>query len=267
VNELDLALEMAGMADEISLRYFARNPEVSIKQDGSLVTIADRLIEERIRARIAEVFPGHGVLGEEEGLQGDHSAPVWVIDPIDGTNNYASGIPVFATLIALRVEGRTELGVVSAPALEETYDATRGGGARLNGKTIGVSNISTMSDATVCFGSYRRMIRHGYEEQVREILAVCRRDRGFGDFWGHMLVAKGALEAMVEPKLKLWDVAACEVIVEEAGGRLTNFRGEPFPDTDARPPLEDSGPQPRGAASCLSSNGVLHDQMIGLLAR
>ncbi len=260
MDELTFALELAGAADEIAMKYFDRDPETSVKKDGSLVTVADRQIEALIRRRIREQFPSHAILGEETGLEGDAGAPIWIVDPIDGTNNYASGIPIFGTLIALRVNGRTEVGVASAPALGELYDAATGDGARMNGKPIQVSKVDAMAGAVVCIGSYRRMRKRGYQEQLERIFDDCRRDRGFGDFWGYMLVAKGAADVMLEPNLNMWDIAPLEVIVSEAGGRASTFAGEPYPEsriTDYK----------SGDGSFMASNGLLHEDLVARLAR
>lgn len=259
MDELSLALELADIGDEIAMKYFSRNPETSVKQDGTLVTVADREIEAAIRSRIREEFPRHAILGEESGLQGEPGGPIWVIDPIDGTNNYAAGIPIFGTLIGLRVDGRTEVGVASAPALGERYWAATGSGATMNGNPIAVSAVGSMSDAVVCTGSYKRMARYGYRDRLDELLAGCRRDRGFGDFWGYMLVARGAAEVMVEPNLKAWDVIALEVIVREAGGRTSGFGGDPYPES--RITSQD------GDGSFLCTNGLLHNEMVRRLAK
>lgn len=253
MDELTLALELADISDEIAMKYYSHDPESSIKQDGTLVTVADREIEQAVRIRIKQQFPGHSILGEESGMQGGEDAPTWVIDPIDGTNNFAAGIPIFGTLIALRVEGRTVVGVASGPALGERYEAAESDGARLNGKPIHVSGIESLDRAVVCIGSYRRMARYGYKEQLDDILNTCRRDRGFGDFWGYMLVARGAAEVMAEPRLKIWDVAALEVIVREAGGLATGFSGRPYPN-----PGPGAGPD----TSFLCTNGLLHPEMV-----
>ena len=244
--ELAFALELADAADEISMRYFSHSLEVFTKQDGSLVTRADQEIERTLRGRIAERFPGHAVLGEEGGLIGSGSAPLWVIDPIDGTNNFAWGIPIFATLIALQHDGETVVGVVSAPALRERYEAAAGQGARMNGSPICVSNVATIGEARVVYASWRGWVEAGLDRRWASILTRCRRSRGFGDFWGHVLVARGAAEVMAEPELQPWDVAALAVIVAEAGGRLTDFGGRPF----------------RERGSCLTTNGRLHDKIL-----
>jgi len=251
-DELAFALELADAADEISMRSFSRSPEVFTKQDGSLVTGADHEIEATLRERIAGRFPGHAVLGEEGGFAGagsvgsSGSVPLWVIDPIDGTNNFAWGIPIFATLIALQQGGETVVGVVSAPALGERYEAAAGEGARMNGSPICVSNVATIGEARVVYASWRGWVEAGLDRRWASILTRCRRSRGFGDFWGHVLVARGAAEIMAEPELQPWDVAALAVIVAEAGGRLTDFGGRPF----------------RERGSCLTTNGRLHDEIL-----
>jgi histidinol-phosphatase len=258
MDELKLARELADIADEISLKYFSKNPEVTTKDDGTLVTVADREIETALRKRIKETFPDHGVLGEEQGLQGAREGPIWVIDPIDGTNNFAWGIPIYATLIALRVDGVTNVGLASAPAIGERYEAARGDGARMNGMPIRVSDVRTIEDARVCYGSYRGVVAAGLGDRWVDILKRAKRERGFGDFWGHMLVARGAEEVMVEPSLAIWDVAALEVIVQEAGGKMTGFSGAPYPESRMW--------GPEGDGSCLSTNGQLHDQLVAVLS-
>ena len=250
-SELSFALELAAESDEIAMHWFSRDPDVSTKEDGTLVTVADREIEQLLRRRIHDRFPTDGVLGEEAGLEPGESDRLWILDPIDGTNNYAWGIPIFGTLIGLRAGGRTVVGVVSAPALGERYDAATGAGARMNGSPITVSDASTVEDARICFASWAGWAAIGLAERLSSVLTRCRRSRGFGDFWGHMLVARGAADAMAEPDLRIWDVAAMEIIVEEAGGRLTTLSGDPWgrvPPAD----LYDC------RQSCLTTNGPLH---------
>lgn len=251
MDELDLARELADIAADIAMRYFSHDPEVSIKGDGTLVTVADREVEAALRKRIAERFPSHAILGEEEGFQGDESSPVWVIDPIDGTNNFAWGIPIFGTLIGLRIGDRTEIGIASGPALGERYEGIRGAGATMNRAPIRVSNISTIEQARICYSSWEDWAKADLEEQWASILRRCERSRGFGDFWGHMLVARGSAEAMAEPILAPWDAYPLEVIIEEAGGRISSFDGEKF----------------GGLGSCLSTNGLLHDEIVVALSR
>lgn len=258
-SELSFALELAAESDEIAMRWFAHDPDVSTKEDGSLVTVADREIEQLLRRRIHDRFPADGVLGEEGGLEPGESDRLWILDPIDGTNNYAWGIPIFGTLIGLRVGGRTVAGVVSAPALGERYDAASGAGARMNGSPIAVSAASTVEDARICYASWYGWDAAGLADRWLSILTRCRRSRGFGDFWGHMLVARGAADAMAEPELRTWDVAALEVIVEEAGGRLTTLSGDPW----GRVPPADLYDVRQ---SCLTTNGGLHSTLLSELS-
>jgi histidinol-phosphatase len=254
-DELAFALDLAEESDEIAMRWFCRDPDVSTKEDGSLVTVADREIERMLRRRIHDRFPGDGVLGEEGGLEPGECGRLWVLDPVDGTNNYAWGIPIFGTLIGLRVGGRTEVGVVSAPALGERYDAARGAGARMNGSAIGVSSVTTVEEARICFASWGGWVEAGLAGRWASVLERCRRSRGFGDFWGHMLVARGAADAMAEPELRVWDVAAMEIVVEEAGGRLTTLGGAPWGGVEGAE-LYDL------RQGCLTTNGGLHPRLL-----
>lgn len=251
LQELDAALSFARAGGRIAMRHFRTQLRSQQKADGTWVTEADWAVEAQVRLRIARAFPEHNVLGEEEGLTAAgggpavDGAPTWIVDPVDGTNNYMAGIPIWATLVALVVGGETVAGVAHAPALQETYDAATGEGARCNGEPIGVADTSDLGDATVLFagvGGWKE--REGFDELTRR----ARRTRGFGDFWGHCLVARGAAHVMVEPELSEWDVAALRPIVAEAGGRLTGL---------------DGGPWKSGA--CITTNGPLHDEVLALL--
>ena len=252
VGELSFALDLARLGGRIALGHFKHNPQRTMKKDGTWVTEADWAVEAQIRLRLARTFPDHNVLGEEEGLTAAGGgpprarAPTWVIDPIDGTHNYMAGIPLWATLVALRVDEKSVVGVAHAPAIQETYDAGRGLGARLNGEAIRVEEVTDLGEASY-FSSGEAAGPSGVAELHHELVARCRRHRGFGDFWGHMLVARGAGHVMLEPELNLWDVAALEPIVEEAGGRLTGLDGEAWK----------RGP-------CLTTCGSLHDQVLDL---
>ncbi len=223
---LRFALELADTADEISMRYF-RSDDTSVrsKADGTPVTQADEGIERTLRDHIASRYPDHGVFGEEEGDTSGGAPSRWIIDPIDGTKNFSWGIPVWGTLIAFEDAGEIVCGVVSAPALGERYAAARGEGATRNGETIGVSTIDDLAEARIGFGSVKEFERSGNAERFQRLIAAAAHDRGIGDFYGHMLVAAGSLEAMVEPRLAPWDMAPLIVIVEEAGGRLTDLQG------------------------------------------
>ena len=253
-TELAFALEVARLGGKIALSHFGRNPEARQKDDGSWVTEADWAVESQIRLRIARTFPDHNVLGEEEGLTaaggGEPKAgvPTWVIDPIDGTNNYMSGIPIWATLVGLRIGDKSVVGVADAPALEETYDGALGLGARMNAKAIEVDKTDDLEKATFAFGGVDSFYKYEFGGLFESLVKGTYRSRGFGDFWGHMLVARGAVHVMIEPNLNVWDVAALEPIITEAGGRLTQLNGEPWVD----------------GGSCVSTNGLLHEQVVTL---
>jgi histidinol-phosphatase len=246
-EELAFANEVADEAAQIALSYFGSDLRVRLKPDRTPVTEADEAIEAMIRERVAARFPGDAVLGEEGGGDGGGSRR-WIVDPIDGTKNFADGVQVWATLLALEVDGDLALGLVSAPALGERYEAVRGRGARLNGSPIRVSRADRISRALVCYADIQDWIDDPSAPALLEIVRGARRDRGFGDFWGHCLVARGAADVMFEVSLAAWDYAACQVVVEEAGGKVTAFDGTPV----------------RDGGSVLTTNGLLHD---GLVAR
>ncbi len=255
--DVELARELALLGGGIAHEGYQRHPPATRKGDGTWVTEADLAAEEAIRARLARERPGHNVLGEEDGLhaaaggEAVPGAPTWVVDPIDGTHSYMVGIPLWATLVGLVVDGTVVVGVCHAPGLGETYEATAGGGARMNGEPIGV-RATALAEAMVVSGGLRSAQEHGLEGFYRELSASAWRVRGLGDFWGHMLVARGAAQIMVDPIVRTWDTTAIEVIVREAGGTITQVDGSPIAD----------------GRSCLSTCGPpLHDQVVALAAR
>ncbi|HEY6213490.1 MAG TPA: inositol monophosphatase family protein [Vicinamibacterales bacterium] len=240
-RDLQLALEMADAADAITMRWFrSKELDVRTKSDRTPVSVADEETERMIRATLARERPGDGIIGEEFGVSGA-SQRRWIVDPVDATKNYIRGIPVFATLIALEEEGAIVAGVVSAPAMAKRWWAARGAGAFCNGEAIRVSSIATIEEAYL--SSYAL---------TDPYLALARRSKramAFSDFWAHMLVAEGCLDIAVEPKLAPWDMAPLQIIVEEAGGRFTDTRGQARHDG------------PNG----LSTNGLLHDAVLEML--
>lgn len=237
--DLAFALELADAADALSLsRFRAADLRVETKPDLTPVTDADRAVERALRERIAAARPGEGVLGEEEGDDG--GGVRWILDPIDGTRNFSRGIPVWATLIALEREGALTVGVVSAPALGRRWWAARGEGAFAGGERIRVSAVADLDAASASCSLARDLA--ALEPHVWHA-------RGIGDFWQHVLVAEGALDAAVDAPLALYDYAAFTVIVEEAGGRVT------APDGGAARPGE----------PVVSSNGLLHDAVLALI--
>jgi histidinol-phosphatase len=249
-RELDAMLRWVELTDPIALRHFSTNVETETKADGTPVTVADREVERALRAHIAEDFDGDAVFGEEQGATAGTGARRWIVDPIDGTKNYARGIPVFATLVALEDDGELVAAMVSAPALGSRWWAARGAGAFRDGARIGVSGVARIEDADLCTGGTDWAREPAQAEALARLNHAVRRARGFGDFWGHVLVAQGSMDVMVEfAPLAEYDIAAPRVIVEEAGGRVTSMDG-------AR--------DPRGGA-VVTSNGALHDDVLTLL--
>jgi histidinol-phosphatase len=253
-RELTFALEIAERAGITAMGHFRRDVTSKQKADGTWVTEADRAVESELRSLIARDYPDHNILGEEEGLGAAgggpeiSGAPTWIVDPIDGTNNYMAGIPIWATLIALRVGDDCLLGVCHAPALGETYSAAAGEPARLKDDVITVDPARRLEDATVASSGLESFIDSGLADFYEQLIKRCWRSRGFGDFWGHMLVAQGAVHIMVETAVSTWDYSALLPIVAAAGGRITQIDGTP----------------PRDGGSCLTTNGALHDDVVKL---
>jgi histidinol-phosphatase len=246
--ELATAHAIADRAGEIALSHFRHDPEVRWKPDATPVTVADLAVEAMMREELARRFPDDAVRGEEGGQVGE-AERTWIVDPIDGTRNYAAGIQIWANLVALRVGHEYVLGLVNAPALGERYAAVRGGGATWNGAPMRASDVDRTGDGMVVFGDVEVWAGTERAERFHRLAHGARRNRGFGDFWGHMLVARGAAEAMVEPELAEWDFAPLIPIVTEAGGRVTQLDGSP----------------PVHGGSLLSTNGRVHDEVIAAL--
>jgi histidinol-phosphatase len=248
-SDLALALELADAADAITnARFRAHDLAIETKPDLTPVTEADRRTEETLTANIQRARPGDAVVGEEFGASGAGDRR-WILDPIDGTKNYVRGVPVWATLIGLEVHGEVVVGVVSAPSLGRRWWAARGSGAFANGDPIRVSRVHDLADAQLCCSDATEWEEFGRGDAFRALTRRCWRTRGFGDFWGHVLVAEGAADAMAEPVLALWDVAALLPIVEEAGGRLTDLSGSGWAD----------------GAAAITTNALLHDDVLAAL--
>jgi len=250
---LDFAHRLVDETDRIALGHFAGELTITAKHDRTLVTQADTEVETRVRERIAAQYPTHGILGEEFGTEPGDGETRWIVDPIDGTHNFVRGIPIWATLLAVERGGELVTALVSAPALGQRWTAVRGRGAgvRHEGReqAISVSKVSELGQAQILFSTLRSIDAAGRGAGLRRILDQAWRDRGFGDFWGYMLVAQGSAEAMIEVGPRLWDLAAPALIVAEAGGRMTNLEGE----------VGYAGP------SALASNGNLHGELVALL--
>jgi len=252
---LSLALEMCDEADRIALRWYRREVPTSRKPDRTFVTEADRAIERLVRDRIRAIYPDHGFVGEEYGDEDGAAGVRWYIDPIDGTHNFIRGVPLFGTLLAVEVDGEMQVGVMSAPAMGERWYAARGRGAWAIARDglrrrLLVSSVDALGEAQLIYGSRRENVASGLMPGFDAVIDACWRDRGFGDFWGYALVAEGAAEAMLETGMHSWDVAAPLVIIEEAGGRVTDM----------------SGARDVNAASFVGSNGLLHEELLRGLA-
>jgi histidinol-phosphatase len=243
VDDLDFAHALANTADAITTaRFRALDLRVEAKPDLSPVSEADRAAEEAIRSQVAASGRGERVLGEEFGDDGGDAK--WIVDPIDGTTNYVRGVPVWATLLALQRDGEVVLSLVSAPALGRRWWAVRGRGAFADGTRCRVSELAVIEDAAISTTSARRM-PPGWSEIVRRAWS----NRGLGDFWQHCLVAEGSLDIACDSVMHVWDYAPVQLLVEEAGGRCTTYDGS----------------APTELGSFLSTNGVLHDDVVALL--
>ena len=247
---LAFAHEACDAADAVALAHFRRDLDLERKPDRTFVTVADQGIEREIRARIRDRYPDHGLVGEEYGTQDGAGTTRWYIDPIDGTHNFIRGVPLFGTLLGIEHEGELQLGMISAPAMRERWFAYRGGGAwNRSGdgeRQIRVSRVSAMEDAQLLYGSRSETVASGFMPGFDDTLAAAWRERGFGDFWGYALVAEGAAEAMFETGMKTWDLAGPLVVIEEAGGCVTDVFGERRLDTP----------------SFVGSNGLLHTELL-----
>jgi histidinol-phosphatase len=251
VDDLALALELADLADAITLeRFRAGDLIVESKPDLTPVTEADRAVERAVRERLAGDRPDDAIVGEEFG-ETARGERLWIIDPIDGTKNYVRGIPVWATLIALQ----DALAIVSAPALHRRWWAARGQGAFVDDglsaepRRLHVSSVTELGDAQLSFAGFEDWAALGRLEALLELGRRCWRTRAFGDFWGYMLVAEGAIEIACEPIVELWDLAAPQLILEEAGGRFTDLTGRRRPD----------------GGSGIGTNGALHDVALAIV--
>ncbi|MGI9079784.1 MAG: histidinol-phosphatase [Acidimicrobiales bacterium] len=250
-EELALALELADEADALTMaRFRAFDLVVETKPDLTPVSEVDLAVEAALRRRLGEYRPGDAVLGEEGGHDpGAGGGRQWILDPVDGTKNYVRGVPVWATLIALKHDGETVVGVVSAPALGRRWWAARRAGAFADGSPIRVSSVASLDDAMLSYASLSGWEARGLGPALLGLARRCWRTRALGDFWSHVLVAEGSVDLAVEPEVSLWDLAALKIIVEEAGGRFTDLAGTPTDD----------------GGNAVSTNGLLHDEVLAAL--
>lgn len=246
---LRMAQELAQEAGAITLQYFGTVLDSDTKGDGTPVTEADRNAERLLREKIGERFPSHGILGEEFGETNPGASFRWILDPIDGTRSFVRGVPLYGVLIGIEVEGNPALGVAHFPALGETVAAALGQGCFWNGRPARVSKVSNLAEAAALTTEPADLLEGpagaGWDHLVRTVSLA----RSWGDCYGHILVATGRAEIMVDPVLSPWDAAPFVPILSEAGGRFTDLRGEARSD----------------GGSGVSTNGLLHQQVLTIL--
>ncbi|WP_406281340.1 histidinol-phosphatase [Nocardia sp. NBC_00881] len=251
-SDLELALRLADAADAITrARFGALDLKVDAKPDLTPVSDADLAVEKAIRQVLSEKRPDDAVLGEEFGGTAEFSGRQWVVDPIDGTKNFVRRVPIWATLIALLEDGEPVVGVVSAPALARRWWAAAGSGAWSSfesgdGKEISVSAVGELSSASLAFSSLSGWRERGLRDDFIALTDDVWRVRGYGDFLSYCLVAEGAVDIATEPEVSLWDLAALDVLVREAGGRFTSLDGKPGPH----------------GGDAIATNGLLHDEVL-----
>jgi histidinol-phosphatase len=248
-SRYDAALEAVSRSGPLALHYFEQALNVEWKEDESPVTVADRETETVLRQALCSAFPQDGFLGEEYGDQPGTSGFRWIIDPIDGTRNFVRGIPIWATLVGLEYRGERIAGIVDIPTLRQTYHALRGEGAYRGDKRIRVSDVDTLGQAVLYYTSLSWFLKAGLEQAFLEIVRRTYMQRGFGDFWPYVLIAQGSGDVMLEHGVHAWDVAAIQPLVEEAGGRFSNWDG----GADIFKP------------DVIVTNGKLHEEVLGII--
>jgi histidinol-phosphatase len=248
--ELSAALDAARAAADVIRGFYQRNVRIEVKADKTPVTEADVKSEEAIRELLTKRFPSHGFYGEETGKSDMNAESVWLVDPIDGTKSFVRECPFFSTQIALMRGGRFVLGVSCAPAYDELAWAERGKGAFLNGKPIRVGGTATLDGAIVSTGNLKSLAGSAAWSRLGGLIGNINRIRGYGDFVHYHLLARGALDVVIESDVNILDIAALTVIVEEAGGRFTDLRGQPVG---------------LGTTTVLATNGPLHEPVLDTL--
>jgi histidinol-phosphatase len=254
-SRYELMTRAAREAGEIALAYYPDikaadfTAQVIWKLDNSPVTVADREAEAYLRKTLLLAFPDDGFLGEESGDQPGTSGYRWIVDPVDGTRSFVRGVPHWATLVGLEFDGVPIAGIAYEPVIRRTWRALKGSGAFRDDQRVHVSRIQRLDESVMFYSSLSWFVKAGRQVEFLELVARTQRQRGFGDYYGHLLVAQGAGEFMVEHGVHAWDVAALKVIVEEAGGRFTDWEGTPTIHTP----------------DCLASNGLIHDAVLAII--
>jgi histidinol-phosphatase len=247
-RRVEVAIAAAKAGGAVALKYFGTDLSVDYKGDRSPVTRADRECEQHVADVLRRSFPDYGIIGEEFGEREGRGAR-WIIDPIDGTKNFIRGIPYFATLVGLEEEGEIVAGVIHAPASGDLLYAHKGGGAFDQHGRIRVSSVRSLRQGMIVFGGIDIFRKRGKWRGFERLVRAAGRERGFGDYFGHTFVARGQAEVMVELDLKPWDLAPIKIIVEEAGGRFSDFAGAPT----------------IYGGDAIASNGFVHEEVLELL--
>ncbi|HVF28826.1 MAG TPA: histidinol-phosphatase [Pyrinomonadaceae bacterium] len=248
---LDFAVDLARGAGEITLHYFRRGVEADRKSDGSFVTVADREAERYLRGALEKSFPDDAILGEEEGERSGSTSRRWIIDPIDGTYSFVHGVPLYGVLIGLEINGQPSLGVVNIPALGDLVYAARGAGCFWNGERVTTSQTSTLNDALLLATDFGTCENYGFGEAAVRLQERVRARRTWGDCYGHVLVATGRADVMLDPVMNVWDCAALLPVIEEAGGTFTDWHGQ----------------RTIYGGNVISTNGVLLDEVMKVISR
>jgi len=228
---LDAAVEFGKAGGDSTLNYFQKSFDLKFKGDNSPVTNADRESETIIRELIRKHFPEHGIIGEEFGAEKEDSDVVWVLDPIDGTQSFIHGVPLYTTLIGILIKNQPKVGLIYAPATGEMVAAAEGLGCTLNGEKCCVRECGSLSEATFLSTEVVTFEQYGYANSLQTLLKTTRIHRTWGDAYGHMLVATGRADIMIDPILNLWDAAALMPVITEAGGSFTDLNGKPSVET------------------------------------
>ncbi len=222
---LAFAVSLARDAGEITLKYFQRSPKTETKVDGSFVTVADREAEAYLRRTISDRFPNDGILGEEAGEHQGSSGRRWIVDPIDGTFSFVHGVPLYGVLIALEIDGEPLIGVINIPALNEIVYAAHGVGCFSKGEPVRVSSTATLEEALLLATDFGVCEQFGFGAAAEALQGRVKARRTWGDCYGHVLVATGRADIMLDPVMNTWDCAALAPIIEEAGGTFTDCQG------------------------------------------
>jgi histidinol phosphatase-like enzyme (inositol monophosphatase family) len=243
------ALALARRAGDITLKYFQQSPAVDSKADGSFVTIADREAEAFLRQTISEKYPEDGILGEEEGELSGSTGRRWIIDPIDGTFSFVHGVPFYGVLVGLEIDGEAIVGAVNFPALKELIYAIKGLGCYFQGALAHVSKTPKMDQALLLATDFGTCNEFDFGRAAGELQQKAKARRTWGDCYGHVLVATGRADVMLDPVMNIWDCAALLPIVSEAGGTFTDWNGT----------------QTIAGGNAISTNGILFEEVMGIV--